>query len=86
MVTAEERVNILKWLSQVEYEKHHVNACIGRVAGTGEWLLNKRDFIQWQKSSASTILWLRGIRKSPKTPDLERNIPFNSKGLQRFII
>ncbi|KAH8147134.1 uncharacterized protein LAJ45_08934 [Morchella importuna] len=37
---AEERTNILKWLS---------------------------DFIQWQRSSASTILWLRGIPGAGKT-------------------
>lgn len=65
-----ERTEILKWLSKVEYAKHHLNASEGRVEGTGEWLFGKKKFLDWRKSSASTILWLRGIRKILTIPKI----------------
>lgn len=58
-----ERTKILQWLSEVEYQKHHWNAKEGRIDRTGEWLLRRQEFQEWQVSSVSTILWLHGIRK-----------------------
>lgn len=63
LLTDTERTKILKWMSRVEYAKHHLNAKEGCVEGTGEWLLQKEEFLEWQNSSTSSILWLRGIRK-----------------------
>ena len=58
-----ERLKILQWLSHIPYEANHYAACQGRTVGTGQWLLKHDLFGDWRKSSASTILWLHGIRK-----------------------
>lgn len=58
-----ERTEILLWLSRIPYRKHHERAKEGRLHGTGDWLLRKRVFKEWQTSSTSNILWLHGIRK-----------------------
>lgn len=36
-----------------------------RVQGTGEWLFQKDQFITWERSNRSAILWLHGIRMKP---------------------
>ena len=58
-----ERVDILKWFSTIPYKSHHDLASEGRVAGTGQWLFQREEFINWQQSEKSEILWLHGIRK-----------------------
>ncbi|KAL0632096.1 hypothetical protein Q9L58_009028 [Maublancomyces gigas] len=62
-----ERSRILQWISSVEYAKHHRNAAEERVEGTGEWLFQTVDFVAWERSRDSTILWLHGIPGSGKT-------------------
>ncbi|KAL7265925.1 hypothetical protein RUND412_011545, partial [Rhizina undulata] len=62
-----ERSDILKWLSTVPFEDHHLFIRPSRQAGTGEWLLKKKEFIYWKDSSSSSILWLRGIAGAGKT-------------------
>jgi hypothetical protein len=57
------RNKILKWISTIEYKKHHQNAKEGLLEGSGKWLLSKKEFREWRSSSASGILWLHGIRK-----------------------
>ena len=59
------RGEILRWLSQVEYEKHHKQAKSGLLDNTGVWLLEAEEFRDWRCSSASGILWLRGLGKLP---------------------
>ena len=59
------RGEILRWLSHVEYEKHHKQAKSGLLENTGEWLLEAGKFRDWRSSSASGILWLRGRGKLP---------------------
>lgn len=71
--TDDERSKILQWISSVEYAKHHLTAAEDRVKGTGEWLFRKNDFIAWQSSSDSTILWLHGIRKIFKISNVKLN-------------
>lgn len=58
-----ERTEILRWVSEAEYQKHHWNAKEDRIDGTGEWLLRRQEFQEWQASGVSSILWLHGIRK-----------------------
>ena len=62
-----ERLNILLWLSPVQYKKHHQSICNGLLEGTGSWLLEKPQFVKWRNSSVSSVLWLHGIRKSTTT-------------------
>lgn len=59
----QERLAILKWLSNVQYKKHHQTLSKGLLEGTGSWLLNKDQFVQWRDSSVSSVLWLHGIRR-----------------------
>ena len=59
----EERLWILLWLSNVQYKKHHQGISKGLLEGTGSWLLGKPQYIEWRNSSASSVLWLHGIRR-----------------------
>ena len=59
----EDRKAILKWLSDVQYRKHHQTLSKGLLQGTGAWLLNKCEYVEWRNSSVSSILWLHGIRE-----------------------
>ena len=60
----EERLGILRWLSDVQYKKHHQSLSKGLLEGTGSWLLGKPQFLDWRNSSVSSVLWLHGIRRS----------------------
>ena len=57
-----ERLEILQWLSTVQYKKHHQSVSRGLLKGTGSWLLKKSQYVQWRNSSVSSVLWLHGIR------------------------
>ncbi|KAL7270606.1 hypothetical protein RUND412_006680 [Rhizina undulata] len=61
-----ERSKILEWISRVPFEEHHWFFRQLRQDGTGKWLLEKRDYIQWINSTSS-ILWLRGNAGAGKT-------------------
>ncbi|KAL7266829.1 hypothetical protein RUND412_010606 [Rhizina undulata] len=56
----EKRFQVLAWLLEVDYEQHHKFISSTRHSNTGNWLFQKRDFIEW-KISASSIFWLHGI-------------------------
>ncbi len=60
-----ERCAILQWVSSIPYESNHFAAKKGRTHGTAEWILAHSKFREWRATSASTLLWLHGIRKSP---------------------
>jgi hypothetical protein len=60
-----ERSEILTWVSDIQYEGNHYTARKERADGTGEWLLRHERYREWRGSSASTILWLHGIRRCP---------------------
>ena len=54
---------ILKWISSIPYQENHLTAAQGRTNETGLWLLRHEHYLEWRKSSESTILWLHGSRK-----------------------
>ena len=62
-----DRREILHWLSTVPCESQHQEAARKIVKGTGQWLLGRPELLDWQRSSASTILWLHGIPGSGKS-------------------
>ena len=62
-----ERLEILLWLSNVQYKQHHRSISETLLEGTGSWLLAKRQFVEWRNSSVSSVLWLHGIRGSSTT-------------------
>ncbi|PYH38721.1 ankyrin repeat domain-containing protein [Aspergillus neoniger CBS 115656] len=51
---------ILEWVSTVKYRAHHNSVRNNRTLGTGEWLLQKDAFRDWEESNSSAVLWLRG--------------------------
>jgi ankyrin repeat domain-containing protein 50 len=56
--------DLLTWISPIAYEEIHNSAKETRTPRTGEWLLDHPKYREWNRSSASMILWLHGIRKS----------------------
>ncbi|KAL8882710.1 MAG: hypothetical protein Q9192_007538, partial [Flavoplaca navasiana] len=63
----EERRKILAWLSTVQYREHHRTSYNAVMPGSGAWLQNKPEFVDWKTSSASSILWIHGIPGSGKS-------------------
>lgn len=57
----EERLKIFEWLSTVEYRSYHRSKAKTLLPGSGQWLLEKREFGEWMNRSTSSILWLHGI-------------------------
>ena len=70
----EERLEILLWLSNIPYKKHHHSLSKGLLKGTGSWLLEKPQFVDWRNSSVSSVLWLHGIRTSSTSRLVESSL------------
>ena len=64
---AEERRGLLAWLSRIPYREHHEITYREVLPDTGLWLLNKAEFLDWQSSSSSSLLWLHGIPGAGKS-------------------
>ncbi|RPB06513.1 hypothetical protein P167DRAFT_116312 [Morchella conica CCBAS932] len=62
-VRNDRRLKILTWLSEVEYESHHLLSVQRRLHGTGYWLQENGHFIRWRESETNPILWLRADGK-----------------------
>lgn len=60
-------LNLLRWLSSVPYSRHHERHAEIRIPGTGQWLLDHSQHVEWRNSSASSILLLHGVLGSGKT-------------------
>jgi hypothetical protein len=58
-----ERLEILDWMSNVPFGKHHDTVTEKRTKNTCEWLLNHSRYQEWHDTSSSTILWLHGTRR-----------------------
>jgi ankyrin repeat domain-containing protein 50 len=62
-VNSKEQLEILEWISAIPYGKHHNTVREARTSDTCQWLLQHERFREWQDTSSSVILWLRGSRK-----------------------
>ena len=52
------REKILDWISTLENESKHNAIRMPRVEGTGEWLLNTKEFMTWRMGMKSpSVLW-----------------------------
>jgi hypothetical protein len=60
-------LDVLRWLSRVEYSRHHASHRGMRVQGTGEWLLQHPEFRSWTMASSSSLLLVHGIPGCSKT-------------------
>lgn len=59
----DERKATLNWISNIPHANHHWLVCDQLAKGTGEWFLNRPEFIEWRTSAKSATLWLHGIRE-----------------------
>ena len=57
---SEERETILNWISTVDYRSPYLDIYKRLMPGTGDWFFDKKEFLQWEKTAASSLLWLRG--------------------------
>ncbi|KAL8724372.1 MAG: hypothetical protein Q9166_007983 [cf. Caloplaca sp. 2 TL-2023] len=58
---------ILDWLSPIRYIEHQKRHSERRLQGSGQWLLNGHEYLDWQSSTASSIFLLHGMAGSGKT-------------------
>lgn len=63
------KLELLQWLSRIPYSSHHESVRNGRLEGSGLWLFEHPQYVQWKKSKSSSLLWLHGNRKCFPTPD-----------------
>ena len=75
---AEERRGLLAWLSGIPCREHHDIIYRDVLPDTGLWLLNKNEFLEWQSSSSSSLLWLHGIPGAGKSK-------LTAKVIQKFL-
>jgi nucleoside-triphosphatase THEP1 len=66
-LTQQQRLMVFDWLSTVPYMSHHRSKVKTLLAGSGQWLVRKPEFVEWMESSSSSILWLHGIPGSGKS-------------------
>ncbi|KAI0202456.1 hypothetical protein F4808DRAFT_468565 [Astrocystis sublimbata] len=59
-MSARERKRILNKFSTVPIGDQHQRRANSRTEGTGTWLLQHQEFLDWETSSSSSILWLNG--------------------------
>ena len=64
---ADQRQKLLQWLSTIPYLTHHRTMGKDFLSGSGSWLYQSPEYLEWQHDSASSILWLRGIPGSGKS-------------------
>ncbi|KAF2751050.1 hypothetical protein M011DRAFT_396327, partial [Sporormia fimetaria CBS 119925] len=62
-----ERAQIIRWLSTVPVSLHHKTVGKTFLPGSCDWFLRLPAFVDFEKSSVSTVLWLHGIPGSGKT-------------------
>lgn len=60
----EQRINVLKWVSNTLYPRHHRDVYARVLEGTGAWFLTNASFRAWLENDQTSTLWLHGIRMS----------------------
>jgi len=51
-----QRLKIFEWLSIIPYMSHHRSMEKMLIPGSGSWLFDKQEFVEWMGSSTSSIL------------------------------
>ncbi len=64
----QERRAIAEWLSSLNFKVTQSDVFKNRQEGTGQWLLNSKDFKHWVSGTQET-LWCPGIREIPSPDD-----------------
>ena len=60
-------LQVLEWLSVLPYYSYHQFISQSRLANLGKWLLNHRDYVDWQTSSSPSLILVHGIIGSGKS-------------------
>ncbi|KAL0260738.1 hypothetical protein SLS55_004428 [Diplodia seriata] len=63
----EGRKKILQALSSIQFRESHETTRAGRLEDSGAWLLQRREFEDWNNSLDSSVLWLHGSPGSGKS-------------------
>ena len=58
------RKSITAWLAIADPHTNHRAACQRRLPGTGHWLLEDEDFMEWEARN-NTYLWLNALGRHP---------------------
>ncbi|KAM0712300.1 hypothetical protein Q7P37_011395 [Cladosporium fusiforme] len=66
-VEAKDHLNMLEWISDIPYGRHHNRVKRNRTPGSGKWLLEDPRFREWDQDSTSSIFWLQGTPGTGKT-------------------
>jgi hypothetical protein len=61
MASADRYHKTLCWLSMIDFEANHFNACRLQQSGTGLWLVEGKKFSEWAEEDRS-VFWLYAIR------------------------
>lgn len=58
LVTVDEQQTVyaLMSISEVLYKERHRNVSCQRTEGTGQWILERKDFIRWQDTQSLLVL------------------------------
>lgn len=67
IVAAKERREILNWVSPILYANAHNEEKRHAMDQTGQWLFDHADFLAWESSNISTVLWLKGFMGTGKS-------------------
>lgn len=62
-----DRIEMLEWISSIPFGSDHDGISEDRTPGTGEWLVQHRDFQSWESTSLSRFFWLQGSPGTGKT-------------------
>lgn len=66
--SARMRERVVSWISDFDYGQKHFSVRQPRVEGTGSWLWEQPDFVEWRDGTASSnVLWCHGIQGSGKS-------------------
>ncbi|KAF3287343.1 hypothetical protein TWF970_007069 [Orbilia oligospora] len=66
MLDDKKRGQALEWASPINHDQDHNYYASKITPGTCSWLHRNEDFLNWRKSSSSSIFWLTGNGKYPR--------------------
>ncbi|KAJ5963671.1 Aldehyde dehydrogenase C-terminal [Penicillium vulpinum] len=66
-VNDKERRDLLEWVSDIHYGRHHDEIEERREPDTGDWVVQDGRFREWMDSPSSSTLWLQGSPGTGKT-------------------
>ncbi|RGP66319.1 ankyrin repeat [Fusarium sporotrichioides] len=57
----------LNYISDIHFGNQHLERTKTRTEGTGKWLLKDETFCEWENTSSSALLWLKGYAGAGKS-------------------